>query len=409
MSYGNAILRGMKSLLAGLAAAGPALFAAIALDGAGLNLNGPGGWIAGGIFVLLYCIALAIYFRPLEILFASAFWTAALMGVSFFTALPDSLPNRIAHDMAWDFRAEGQHNPEALLMAYDAHRSRITDIAVSPDNSIIASAGTDGRVALHEFPSGRFIRALKCQEPADMVRFSPDNALLLARTRSGQAQIWNPATGTLKARIGLRPGVQFADFAADSQHVIATEGRLVALWEPGGMEARWTVETRGGIAAAALTPDRTGLLVAYADGQSSMEMYDVDTGALINRFRPPCVPLRVLALSPDTENVAAANGLLAHGAVLRRLASLGRADNLKGTGGFIRRLAFNPEGDLLAPSGERIHGIIWDLNNDQSAIPVPGHKGAVGAATFTPDNAFLVTGDASGTVRIWKLNALLNQ
>jgi serine/threonine protein kinase/WD40 repeat protein/tetratricopeptide (TPR) repeat protein len=70
------------------------------------------------------------------------------------------------------------------------------------------------------------------------------------------------------------------------------------------------------------------------------------------------------------------------------------------TSGHIRTLAFHPRSDCLlaTTTGEFI---LWDVRKDE-ALPLPGKRGAVGAAVWSPDGGLLAVGDAAGQVEVFE-------
>jgi WD40 repeat protein len=74
----------------------------------------------------------------------------------------------------------------------------------------------------------------------------------------------------------------------------------------------------------------------------------------------------------------------------------------------ISSLAFSPEGQVLAATGENNALYLWDITNPTAApILLTGHTGSVNSVAFNPTGRSLATGGSDETVYIWPfLNGL---
>jgi WD40 repeat protein len=75
--------------------------------------------------------------------------------------------------------------------------------------------------------------------------------------------------------------------------------------------------------------------------------------------------------------------------------------------GNSHQISFGPDGRWLAAG---VWGVnkptdvqVWDVATGSEVTRLKGHKDMVWGAAFSPDGTYLVTGDASGNVILWKV------
>lgn len=257
-----------------------------------------------------------------------------------------------------------------LAQSQAGHTDRINAVAFNTDNTILASASSDGTLRLWKVAAGG--AALEPQgEPltghADAVwtaAFSPDGRLLASGGADGDIRLWDARTGEAVGRpvktgdatvysLAFRPDGQMLVSAGDSstiQRWTVNQNTLEASGEPLSGHRNWVL-------AAAFTPD--GQLLASSGADEQIMLWDVSAGQVLGQI--------------DT----------------------GHAD-------WVRSLAFSPAGDLLA-SASRDHTVrLWSLESgDMIGQPLAAHSGEVWSAAFRPDGQMLISGGGDGKVIFW--------
>lgn len=70
---------------------------------------------------------------------------------------------------------------------------------------------------------------------------------------------------------------------------------------------------------------------------------------------------------------------------------------------WIRSLAFNPQGNLLASASDDGTARLWEVAGGRCLTTLTGHSDRVGAVAFHPDGALLATGSNDRTIKLWEV------
>jgi WD40 repeat protein/tRNA A-37 threonylcarbamoyl transferase component Bud32 len=334
------------------------------------------------------------------------------------------------------------------------HENMITQLAFDPKGERLVSSAMDQTVRLWDVRKGEKIRILSGHNGrVAFTRFSPDGSRLLSASQDNTVRLWDATSGEpLAVMTGHTAPVAAANFSADGSRIFsASQDGTVREWNVRQVESEGKLTGHQSyVYSVAFFPDGKRVLSSAWDGTARVwdatsgeeirrlshgdntlvvavaihpagrlaatrsrhmntsvhdlvTLWDVETGKELHHWPAAAhgwIDTR-LAFSPD-------GGLLAvgcHPGEVRVWDVESRAEVacLRGHTDDVRDLAFSPDGQLLATAGEAGDRTvrIWHVGKKECVAVLEGHRDCVYSLAFNPRGTILASGSLDGTVRLW--------
>ena len=193
--------------------------------------------------------------------------------------------------------------------AWFAGKGFVLDVAFSRDESLLASAESNGSIRLFGLAEGRLLNAWQGHATAvSALAFSPQEDWLASASTDATIKIWNWQQAT--------PEHVYTLPAPVSALAVHPEGRLMAAGADNGQVWLWRIweqepfcrlQHAGGVADLEFQPARTAL---YVGGSHSISVWNVETCAEIESlYTPGQEPVSEISLSPNGRLLVAAGGV----------------------------------------------------------------------------------------------------
>ncbi|MFL5929458.1 MAG: hypothetical protein ACJ77E_21195 [Gaiellaceae bacterium] len=303
----------------------------------------------------------------------------------------------------------------------------VNRVALAPDGTLVAAAGSDGGVRLWRVADGASAGPLGLTpSPPTAIAFARDGRSFAVGSRDGIARVFETETGRLQTVLsGHRAVVTSVAFSRNGYALVAgaADGRA-RIWESGltpelsvvarprgccaalasadgrvlVAAGRRTIEYAGRRRAAVLTQPSVVTSVASAGGGT------VVTGGRDGRVRVWASPRWSFSLGAPISAVAATPAVIAAATDAGRIEVRSLHDDriavFRQPAG-VAGLAVSPDGRLLATAGLDGVGRIRDLRTGRLLHGLFGHTAPLTSVAFTPDGTMLATAGKDHDIRVW--------
>jgi WD40 repeat protein/tRNA A-37 threonylcarbamoyl transferase component Bud32 len=294
-----------------------------------------------------------------------------------------------------------------LLCEMEGHANSITSLAFSADGTRLASGSRDQTIGLWDLGTGRRVATLRGHRGwVGAVAFKPDGTRLVSASQDQTVRVWDANTGAEVVVLKGHTGEVFnvAYISGGSEIVSVSRDGTVRLWDARAAERGGVLSGHASyVYSVAFHPD--GERVASAAWDGTVRVWDATSGrqiALLDHGKNKIVT--AVAFNPAGNLLAtrARDGVRLWDTITLR--EVHRWD-VKHNSWKDPRLAFSPDGTLLATGREGGTVLVWDVASRKEFAEFRGHQDEVRDLAFSPDGRWLATSGDCGdlTIRVWDL------
>lgn len=274
--------------------------------------------------------------------------------------------------------------------------SPVTAIVWAHDGSAVFYGNTNGSIGSRDMVSGEHRDLTQTQPIVGLALDSERHALASAST-DGTIRIWNTRRGGLLGVVATaghqRSVVAFSPVA--DRMAISARDLPVWVWNARSLRPRrrmWA--DPGKITSIAFSRDGQSLACGYLD--SSVRLFDTESGNLLGAFVGHSEPVRAVAVSLDGGTIASGSDdrsvrlwNVSDGSLLRSFKKLPAG---------VTSVAFSPHHYFLAWGAEDEVVRLWQGFPTDRIWLCPGHTSRVAAVAFSPTENVLASGSDDGSV-----------
>jgi WD40 repeat protein len=149
-------------------------------------------------------------------------------------------------------------------------------VSISPDGTLLADSGSDGRITLWDVASGKTVRSLSHGRQNDVhdIQFSPDGKLLVSVGTDSAVRLWDVSSGQVLQTMMHGDGLYGVAFSPDGRLVASAScDRTVKLWEVATGRLVNSLRHGDEVTAVAFSPD--GALLASASYEEKIYFWSI--------------------------------------------------------------------------------------------------------------------------------------
>lgn len=280
----------------------------------------------------------------------------------------------------------------------------------SPEG-VFATEGPEetGLIDIRDAATGHRARQWKGHDiDVNDVAFSPDGSMLATTGDDGKLKVWDPATGDLLSSFSGEGQVWGPSFSGDGSLVAAAwpdEGHVRIMDPSTGRVVQVIENVEGGPHDTALSPDGDHIAVAPFDLLEGF-VFDVASGDLLFDLKDHVYPINGISWSPDGRWIATA----ANDSSARVWdATTGESElHLRGHTGILVSADWSPDSRRLVTAGIDGTAKVWEITPDGAqelmSLGAQGTRAGI-AAAFSPDGSHVITGASDiSAVKIWDVS-----
>lgn len=206
--------------------------------------------------------------------------------------------NKHGNIYVWNINGKLVKTLQTLEMGSGSNTPKHYDVAISPDNKIIAVTQNGNITGLYKMDDGMLLRLLKGHNsPINKLAFKPDGQTIATASDDHTVKLWDINTGSLITTLrGHSASVWSVDFSRDGEIIAtASKDKTVRLWDLTGKQLL-TVQGSSGFTDVEFNP-KSDMLVATSNDKN-VQLWNFD---LVSLLEQGCIWINDYLTSNDYE------------------------------------------------------------------------------------------------------------
>jgi serine/threonine protein kinase len=288
---------------------------------------------------------------------------------------------------------------------FDGHTGEVVGLAVAPNGKQALSGSRDRTVRLWDIASGAEVRRFTAPEAIESVALSPDGSQALFGTETGVVFYWDVANWKEVRRFKAHTSVirDVAFFPDGKRAFSASIDQTCASWNLAeGKEIKRVTDGDAQAFSGVLFPDGKRAIVSYHDG--NFRIWDMESGQMLNRVHAQNDWAVAVALSADGKLAVTSSGDKEHGLMhVWDLENMNKILDLPGRGAKVEAVAFTRDGLRVLSGGFDNTLRLWNAKTGQELAHLEGHTSVIRRVIVLPSDELVMTASADRTIRLWRI------
>jgi WD40 repeat protein len=302
-----------------------------------------------------------------------------------------------------------------IIRRFEGHEHDAFTLSISPDGGqVMVGSYYEGLVSVYDLVTGdRLARLEGHEDTVRTVSFGKDGQTGLSGSADGRLILWHLAEGKPTTRLAIHTGdVLDIGISPDGRHALSTaRDNTLILWDLVDAAQVGRFYGHGDMVYdVGLVPAQGSLLSGSGSGSvnrpsldSSLRLWQLESGALLNTYPVPLPAIFQVAISPDGKTALYVGGDV--GVHILDLKTWQESNALQGHQSFVTCIEFLPDGSrALSGSGDGTL-ILWDLQSGQLLYQLDAlaREPGVWALAISPDGSTALSDTGQGSMILWDL------
>lgn len=293
--------------------------------------------------------------------------------------------------------------PSPCLMVLVGHVGDINGCGVSPDGSLLASAGRDQAVHVWNAATGtELLTMFGHRTPIATCAYSPVGSCVASGGYDGSLKLWDPQTGVeLPSLAGHKNLIEICTFSSNGKRLLSVgNDNTLRIWDVPRRKQIAVIRLTETAMGCAFSPDGNRLVSGNQHGE--LALWDARSRRCLKKIKAHDAETMGCFFSPDGRWLFSTS----QDKTFKRWNADLTGDPLVFSGHTdgIWAVCVSQKRGLVASVSNDQTAKVWDLRAGRELATLSGHTDGVLSCSFLPGDDRLVTSSWDGTIRLWDVS-----